>query len=152
LPLIAADSGRPKISDIVKIAVRHLHDTANWPQSFVATKCMPATISDYWLDSRERDWLHCLRRLKSVINLVTCHKPMHMLNDARCLWQIAGQASVLYKSLLDFVFFAPFLNQSAWEASRVENRGKMSHFLTSLKNRGELVEMSVRIIRATHRF
>jgi len=30
---------------------------------------------------------------------------------------------------LDFSFVAPFLNQSAWHASVVENWGKISHFL-----------------------
>jgi len=51
-----------------------------------------------------------------------------------------------------FLFFLlHFFNHSARKASGVEKHGKILHFLPPVKNRGRLVEMSIRIIRATHR-
>jgi len=71
LPLIAAGSGRPKTSDILNGSMQQ-HDTANWRQSFVLTEFTSASINNYCLDSRRRDWLHCLTRLTK------CHQHSHV--------------------------------------------------------------------------
>jgi len=57
------------------------------------------------------------------------------------------QTSMLYDIVLDFWFFAPFLNQSIQKASGVDNMGKIVHFLTPV-----IVERSVGIILATRLF
>jgi len=41
---------------------------------------------------------------------------------------------MLYTIVLDFWFYALFLNHSARNASTVENVDKISHFLTHAKN------------------
>jgi len=73
--------------------------------------------------------------------------------DACGLKQMTIQTSALYRYAiaLGFLFFAPFLNQSARNASGVE-MGYNFTFFTPCENRGRLVEMSIRNIRATHRF
>jgi len=47
-----------------------------------------------------------------------------------------------YKLVLDSYYVAPFLNQSAWKATGVENRGEI---LTRCEKQGGLVEMSIGI-------
>ena len=52
-----------------------------------------------------------------------------------------GQSSMLQVDALDFRHIVPFWNQSLSHATDVENRGRISHFLTFVKFRGGLNEM-----------
>jgi len=79
-----------------------------------------------------------------------------VLGGPSCTGSAADESpdiGAIYTIVLDFFyFFAPFLNQSARNTTGFEKRGNISHILTPVKIRGGLVEMSIRIIRATHRF
>jgi len=60
-----------------------------------------------------------------------------------------AQTSVLHIIVLNFLIFALLLNHDAWNISGVKKRVKIRTFVSPVKNRGGLVERSVRIIGAT---
>jgi len=83
-----------------------------------------------------------------------CHEePPAALELARSRSLARPLALTIY-AIVDFWFFALFLNQNARNVSVTEKRGKISHFLTHCEKRESWwrLERSVGIIRATPRF
>jgi len=96
--------------------------------------------------------LWCAVKLDSIMSPFDLLLPLTIHLAARGLRQMRAQTLMLYIIVLDFRSFALFLNHSARNASGLEKRRTISRFFTPVKNKAELVEMFIRIIRAIHTF
>jgi len=68
---------------------------------------------------------------------------------ARRLWQMSAQKSVLYAIVLDFL---PIFKSECLECEWGQKTGQFRTFSPPVKNKRGLVETSIQIIHATHRF